>query len=89
VFLGAFLSVHSSAEQHVTPNRELLVQPQDWVPVSADVEHRERDGEVLVGRYYRANDGSTRKEMKARDSAGPMRVTIKNVSKTFGYLWAC
>jgi hypothetical protein len=70
--------------QSATP--ALVSQPSDWVPFSADHERISDTGEVFVGRYYQASDGSTRAEN------GPTlekinRVLIKHIPTATFYTW--
>jgi hypothetical protein len=61
------------------PQRTPIEQPAGWVSFSADVEHREFNGRVFRGRYYRGPDGSHRREMVGSD--GKTSVVIVNFTK--------
>jgi hypothetical protein len=65
---------------------EEVTGPQVWVPFSATYKHVNENGEVRVGRFYRASDGSTRSESGLE--AGVMNIIgIKNISEGLFYLW--
>ena len=64
---------------------EEIPQPPGWVPFSADgaINNGER-GLHLVGRHYRASDGSERWEQGAPD---PEYISIRSISKATFYEW--
>jgi hypothetical protein len=68
--------------------REIISQPSDWVPFSAELRRvHEKDGSLFVGHYYRSSDGSTRSE------TGPSldnitSIGIKNVGQATFYYWS-
>jgi hypothetical protein len=72
----------------------LLAQPPDWVPFSADVEITVPNTPRVVGRFYRASDGSSRLETGPEDGSRQV-ISMKNIpAQTFywfspapGYGW--
>jgi hypothetical protein len=93
VLAGSAFAFHESVERNLrhlgiqAPQRQLIDQPASWVPFSAGFRRiHERDGSLIVGRDYRASDGSTRNE------SGPSldainSIAIKNVPQATFYRW--
>src|SRR5919197_4236876 len=85
---GVALNGRSLLRERLSQPRELIAQPTNWLPFTADVRRvDEKSGEVRVGRFYRAADGSTRSEtgptLDAIDTIG-----IKNIASRKFYLWS-
>jgi hypothetical protein len=83
---GVFVYATPSARLLQSAAPALVSQPSDWVPFTADHERISDTGEVFVGRYYQAGDGSTRAEN------GPSldkinRVLIKHIPTATFYVW--
>lgn len=65
----------------------LIEQPAEWVPFAAvTVDINEKDGSRLVGRFYRASDGSTRHQSGPTDDV-VTAIGIKNVPTMTFYSW--
>jgi hypothetical protein len=67
---------------------EVIAQPVTWIPFTADLRHvDETSGEIRLGRFYRASDGSTRSETGSTLDAIDT-IAIKNISTRSFYLWS-
>jgi hypothetical protein len=82
-FAGVFVYGTPNAQ---APQPQLISQPTEWVPFSAQHERTSDTGQVSVGRYYQASDGSTRSE------TGPSLdkinvVLIKHIPTATFYRW--
>jgi hypothetical protein len=66
--------------------KQIIPQPDNWVPFSANVKRVTDNGTVYVGRFYRAADASTRTE--TGPSLDDVRViSIKSMPDQLLYLW--
>jgi hypothetical protein len=88
VGLAAAAVYARGASEHTRVQSEIIAQPSEWVPFSAELKRiHETDGAVFVGHYYTASDGSTRSE------TGPSfekitSIGIKNIAQATFYLWS-
>jgi hypothetical protein len=65
-----------------------LRQPAEWVPFSASLRHTAHFNgtiEVVLGRFHRGSDGSTRAETGQGDK---MRIAVRNRTRVAGYAWS-
>jgi hypothetical protein len=77
-------SAHTARSQAAV---ELIPQPADWVPFTADVLITHADGgESVYGRFYRDTHGCTRLETGPKGQQGV--ISIHNIPRSEYYTWS-